>query len=541
MGYKEEEGVKAFVLAVVEEFLRRHEFISTSVNGRRGEDTLATPGVRLDPARICASTAPMLKPRSATLSKSTKRLPAHTPELDVPHQRDSGSTAVCKPPDIRSGTPASVSKNPRLYAACQTPKRPYSTPILKDMLPPTTPLRRPQSALNCDVGSYRPPSCPVNAQPTGPVSTPATNRMLPPTTPSKHLASVLSGSRTARLGFAQSVRSGSGVGEKRKAGRAFTVDDSGRKRYKWIDEILAVSSIPRGSKQSMESRADSRQDVDSGVLPFTPKAASLHYDSCTDKGDPPTIHPNAGFAYTLTSLEPYRPTSEITFSGSSLCSSRILGQMDAKFICAIIPSDSPTSDPTIVMIDQHAADERVSVEAILQDLCEGFMADSIPITELAEPLPAIILSRQEVTLLVQPGINDIFMRWGVELDLNLAYDSLKVGGSGYVQIPVRAVPTSLKSRLARKEASEMTRLVKLYLADLETEIGQVRALMSQTDEGQTGDWGQVLRWMPKEMLELANSKACRSESRLRSFIEWRTMTFPTVPSITSIAQPLLNQ
>lgn len=45
-------------------------------------------------------------------------------------------------------------------------------------------------------------------------------------------------------------------------------------------------------------------------------------------------------------------------------------------------------------------------------------------------------------------------------------------------------------------------------------LGQVQSLIERgqrdTQEDKV-DWGEVLRWMPKEMLELANSKACRSE------------------------------
>lgn len=167
------------------------------------------------------------------------------------------------------------------------------------------------------------------------------------------------------------------------------------------------------------------------------------------------------------------------------------------------------------MIDQHAADERISVESLLIELCEGFLLDTIPITELQEPLPAVILGRQEAVELSTPGVADIFARWGIEL----AVPSVGAfeGGDGlgeYVQVPIRAVPTALKVRLGRKEASEMTRLVKLFLPVLADGLGQVQSLIERgqrdTQEDKV-DWGEVLRWMPKEMLELANSKACRSE------------------------------
>ena len=204
------------------------------------------------------------------------------------------------------------------------------------------------------------------------------------------------------------------------------------------------------------------------------------------------------------------------------------------------------------MIDQHAADERASIEQILKDLCLGFLDDDVEQTELKSKI-MMILTRGEMELLSQPGHMDIINRWGIELGLPSDPARLTVeqteeacknkeatgdGSKDYVQVGIRAVPTSLESRLGSKDAVEMTRLMKLYLPFLEGSFGEIRAMLDsagtatgeaklpqererrQRGIGMDGernehqrnvDWRRVSRFMPKEMLELCNSKACRSE------------------------------
>jgi DNA mismatch repair protein MLH3 len=206
----------------------------------------------------------------------------------------------------------------------------------------------------------------------------------------------------------------------------------------------------------------------------------------------------------------YNPTTDISFTTESLATAIILGQVDTKFIACLL--HSPTQPRTLVLIDQHAADERVAVEEILQELCEGFMGNTIRQTEVSGP--AIVLTRLEAQRLASSTFLEIFARWGISLELE------EMGEGDYIQIPIKAVPTLLASRLARKEASEMTRLVRLYLDQLEEHTTELESLISKYDNGDVDDWQRVQRWMPKEMLELANSKACRSTSFLSSKLLW---------------------
>jgi DNA mismatch repair protein MLH3 len=199
-------------------------------------------------------------------------------------------------------------------------------------------------------------------------------------------------------------------------------------------------------------------------------------------------------------------TTEVNFSKQSLTTAMVIGQVDNKFITCLL--ESPTEARILVLIDQHAADERVAVEELLQELCQGFMNNDIRQTEVSGS--NIVLTLLEAGQLAIPGILEVFARWGIMLTV-----PSDLGDGNYVQVKITAVPTLLASRLARKEASEMTRLVRLHLDHLTNNdaLEELQSLLSRYgNQEESEDWQRVQRWMPKEMLEVANSKACRSTS-----------------------------
>ena len=207
------------------------------------------------------------------------------------------------------------------------------------------------------------------------------------------------------------------------------------------------------------------------------------------------------------------PITDISFSADSLATIRTLGQVDRKYIACVIPSKSKDGgiiQPTLGIIDQHAADERASLENILRELCEGFLVGNVVTEDLSTALRVIVLSREDADVLNRPGVLEVFSRWGLLLELPAITSEL-------VQVTVKAVPRVLSTRLKSKETAELTRLIKLHLHLLDQSLGEVLALLTDVDTVNpkaNDDWGRVLRWMPREMLELAKSKACRGPSML---------------------------
>ncbi|WVQ80577.1 hypothetical protein IAT38_002682 [Cryptococcus sp. DSM 104549] len=288
------------------------------------------------------------------------------------------------------------------------------------------------------------------------------------------------------------------------------VSEKGGRKSKWIEDLLA--------------------GVDTGVFPYSPSASSACH---RHRGDSPSHreHDNAE-VHSCTCHRPSQPislpppmalTTDVQFPRSALKQAKILGQVDRKFVAAVMQTTSGM--PAVALIDQHAADERVSVERILGELCKGFARGDMDVAALSGGSgrglgvqPMIILTRAEGLALSQPGVLRLFERWGIHLSLP-EVDSTH---GDYVQVGVEAVPSVLAARLGKKEAVEMTRLVRGYLAVVGDIMGEIESMIKgsgnaegdgegdgESGAGYGGEWGRVMRFMPKEMLELANSKACR--------------------------------
>ncbi|ORY27867.1 hypothetical protein BCR39DRAFT_536497 [Naematelia encephala] len=277
-------------------------------------------------------------------------------------------------------------------------------------------------------------------------------------------------------------------------------NSTGQKRHKWIDDLLenADTGVLSFSSNTQERSCLFEQSQSPGSFA---RDTAHEYHRCQSSTSP------TGIGVSHVPLPPQ--TTDVKFADRSLSSANILGQVDQKFVACVLenpPGEGVSTRNTLVLIDQHAADERISVEAILQALCDGFTKNSMDIITLTPKGPSVVLTRGEMQILRHPGVLDIFRRWGIHLDTPTSVAS----SPDYVQITVKAVPAVLGVRLGRQQASEMSRLIKLYLGVLDESLAELQAVIDALDQtaGET-NWFSVLQWMPKEMVDLVNSKACR--------------------------------
>lgn len=155
------------------------------------------------------------------------------------------------------------------------------------------------------------------------------------------------------------------------------------------------------------------------------------------------------------------------FTKSDLRNARVLGQVDAKFIACVIDSKPEeaaerTSDAqrSLVLIDQHAADERVRVEKLLADLCTNepvaqedvALANVGPRRRQLDPPALVLLTRSEVGQLHRtPALRDAFAEWGILFhpsggttygeDMATDHGAGSIDDqSGFAQVIVQSVP-----------------------------------------------------------------------------------------------------
>ena len=242
--------------------------------------------------------------------------------------------------------------------------------------------------------------------------------------------------------------------------------------------------------------------------------------------------------------------SQIRFCKEDLQTACAINQVDRKFVACLIDVDCRSMEgseapcegvseringKTLVLIDQHAADERVRVERFLKTICNGFLCHhdghgGVEMMQLSPPIP-VLLARREASRLSQvPAYQKAFESWGVcfgglenvpiseETELDVHEDT------SYIQIFVTAIPEVVSDKVSAMigaltflnsqqllSGNELRELIKGYLGALENELDNFD-MPSQSSSGAHETemrWVKALRWCPRVLLDLINSKACR--------------------------------
>ncbi|EIW82275.1 hypothetical protein CONPUDRAFT_89709 [Coniophora puteana RWD-64-598 SS2] len=204
------------------------------------------------------------------------------------------------------------------------------------------------------------------------------------------------------------------------------------------------------------------------------------------------------------------------FDKKGIANAEVVKQVDQKFIaCLIDSSEESLQSRSLVLLDQHAADERIRVERYLKELCLGFLRrppyEQGVETETLEPARPVLLTLQEASWLhANSGFRSVFRSWGFEVLLSDKdpEDDEQSHADAYTQVRIRTLPQVISEKL--KTGHELQEFVKGYLAKLHNEELHGLDSMPRKESGETtDDWLKALRWCPRELIELINSKACR--------------------------------
>ncbi|KAL0949232.1 hypothetical protein HGRIS_009310 [Hohenbuehelia grisea] len=228
------------------------------------------------------------------------------------------------------------------------------------------------------------------------------------------------------------------------------------------------------------------------------------------------------------------------FLKRDLETARILQQIDRKFIACLmgrsgselssLGEETNVRQQTLVLIDQHAADERIRVERFLRPLCLGYLEkrdqleDETRGTARRQLSPArpVLLASHEASQLSRSSEAWVMLnRWGIEIGSEPRNGTAEgIGDAGadsaYVQVEVLSVPDLVADKLLLGD--ELRDLIKGFLGMLQEEnffasqspeMGTWGEVTPNGTDGDDFSWLKALRYCPRELLELINSKACR--------------------------------
>lgn len=194
-----------------------------------------------------------------------------------------------------------------------------------------------------------------------------------------------------------------------------------------------------------------------------------------------------------------------SFSGLGLSQCRLekemlhwcdfVAQVDCKFL---LFSHQGQRETTLLLVDQHAADERVRVEDFLRQHCQQYQRDEVERCQIL-PERKLLLSAREVD---EARTQSAWLaRWGFEVVIEQAAAERK--NSAFGQLLVKTVPNLLADRLLVEDRTLQT---------------VIRALLAHAEERETSgqslrelSWTTTMKHIPEALLDLVNSKACRGE------------------------------
>jgi DNA mismatch repair protein MLH3 len=211
-------------------------------------------------------------------------------------------------------------------------------------------------------------------------------------------------------------------------------------------------------------------------------------------------------------------------SKEGLQDARVITQVDKKFILVKMQDSIQVQDARaglLVLIDQHAADERVQVESLLRQLCSPLQHETgyqsqlghkaqVASVVLEKPTQFAVSSQERIHFTTHAAR---FAAWG------FLYDVVKTTASAAVPsttdsekyvLSVTALPTVISERCkadSKVLISFLRSTVWKYAED--SHLPLIPAPCSSSTNNPT-DWVRRLATCPPGLIDLINSRACRS-------------------------------
>ncbi|KAK3673785.1 DNA mismatch repair protein [Recurvomyces mirabilis] len=210
-------------------------------------------------------------------------------------------------------------------------------------------------------------------------------------------------------------------------------------------------------------------------------------------------------------------------SKKALASVRVIEQVDAKFIlCAMPSSEAGDGRRTLVLVDQHAASERVVLEGLFAALCQAIDPSSpaaafvsnlgcksaVPTVLLEKPQRFQVSGKEHELFRQHAGR---FAKWGVLYDLkvlasNIDEEGLRAQKSEQHLLSVTTLPPGMAERCVLFPHL----LIELLRSEVWESGTSTKRTLQVNDNAENHAWLRRVGSCPKGIIDMLNSRACRS-------------------------------
>jgi DNA mismatch repair protein MLH3 len=229
-------------------------------------------------------------------------------------------------------------------------------------------------------------------------------------------------------------------------------------------------------------------------------------------------------ARTDTSFDTH-PIIPSRLSKESLVNVEVVAQVDKKFILTKMLSSSGANNPEdtpkilLVLIDQHAADERIQVETLFRQLCSPVTSSCssyysklghtarVASTVLEKPIRFTISQHEQSHFITHA---ERFASWGILFDAETINMSERSSASRETNclLSVTALPPSISERCRMDTELLISFLRSAVWRYANNSDSPSHSLL--TRDTKSPDWVGQLATSPEGLVDIINSRACRS-------------------------------
>jgi DNA mismatch repair protein MLH3 len=215
-------------------------------------------------------------------------------------------------------------------------------------------------------------------------------------------------------------------------------------------------------------------------------------------------------------------TGSNRLSRDGLSGAEVVAQVDKKFVLVRMSSTlsegriQDMSNCMLTLIDQHAADERIQVEALFEELCTPIVPNTyrsrlghcamVASTLLDKPVQFVV-SPQELTHFTTHA--ESFARWGILYDILASVipaDGVEASAKDQRTLSVTSLPPSISER-CKSDAGLLISLLRSAVWKYASGTCRVPSVSFPSDK--TPSWVQRLASCPEGLVDMINSRACR--------------------------------